>query len=136
MNAEWIPAIIMFSSLRGSPMIAELLGLLGRSSCVPSGVLPINSLMRFDWYSCGETEGPPPYMASRSNTGVRLLRDVVGSVGVPSFDVVSKVTSWSMNWPMKVVPAVWGGLLGLCADLLGSVMRRTGPAARASWASG
>ena len=29
-----------------------------------------------------------------------------GAVGVPRRELVSKVMSWSMNWPMKVAPAV------------------------------
>ena len=45
------------------------------------------------------------------------------------------MVSWSMNWPMKVVPAEWLGLFGLPALRAGSVMSLTGRWPRESLAS-
>jgi hypothetical protein len=66
---------------------------------------------------------------------VRPFGDVNGSVGVPSVELVSKVTSWSMNWPMKVVPAVWVVLSGLLTLNAGFVISAIGPALSWSCAS-
>src|SRR5215510_11412916 len=74
-------------------------------------------------------------MLSRSKYGVRPLIVFSGCVCTASSDVLSRVRSWSMNWPMKVTPAPCVGLFGLLALSDGSVMRATGPAARLSFAS-
>ena len=56
---------------------------------------------------------PSPYTESRSNAGVRPFGELSGAVGTPSGELVSNVTSWSMNWPMNVVPAVCVGLFAV-----------------------
>jgi hypothetical protein len=66
---------------------------------------------------------------------VRPFVAVRGFVATPRADPTSKVMSWSMNWPMNVVPAVWAGLFGLFALRLGSTIKSTGPRSRASAAS-
>jgi hypothetical protein len=66
---------------------------------------------------------------------VRPFGELPGSVGTPIVEVVSKVMSWSMNCPRKVVPAVWVGLFGLFALRLRSVISSFGPALRSSFAS-
>jgi hypothetical protein len=57
--------------------------------------------------------GPPPNTESRSSAGVRALGEVSGFCVTPSWDVWSKVMSWSVNWPTNVDPAVIVGLSGL-----------------------
>src|SRR6516164_1577153 len=120
MCAQCSPAIITFSSLRGSPRIARYvpspLPTRGTSSCTPP--VPISS--------CGPAEpsglvtyrprlsaGPPPNTESRSSAGVRVLGEVSGLAVTPRCEVWSKVMSWSVNWPTNVEPAVIVGLSGL-----------------------
>src|SRR5262249_53476708 len=81
------------------------------------------------------TDGPAPYTESRSYEGVRVFGDCSGAVGTPSVEVVSDVMSWSRNCPMNVLPAACVVLFGLPALRAGSVIRRTGPAAKLSCAS-
>jgi hypothetical protein len=57
--------------------------------------------------------GPPPNTGSRPSAGVRALGEVSGFWLTPSWEVWSKVMSWSVNWPTNVDPAVIVGLSGL-----------------------
>lgn len=93
MNAHCKPAMIRFSSLHGSGMIAVFVPswMRGRSSNWPPN--RIRSLSPSDGSSnCGLPTGPAPYTESRSSDGVREFGDAAGSVGTPSLDVVSKAT--------------------------------------------
>src|SRR5215469_16524425 len=143
--------MITFSSLRGSPRMAEKLpspfAERGTSSCTPP--LPIFSAgptdpSGFGMYKSGRIPGPPPNTESRSRAGVRVLGEVSGLAGSPSSEVWSKVMSWSVNWPTNVEPAVMVGLSGLVPYGLllvglpltaGSTISAFGPAARSSCAS-
>jgi hypothetical protein len=135
MKAQCRPAMITCSSLRGSATIAVPPARRGRSSNSPPDPISSFAGSLAVSYSIGLPVGPAPYTESRSSAGVRPVGDVNGSVGVPSGELVSKVTSWSMNCPRNVVPAVCVGLSGLFALRTGSVISLTGPALRSSRAS-
>ena len=91
-------------------------GTRGTSSCTPP--VPIFSLGPTDpsglgTYRSGRRAGPPPNTESRSSAGVRVFGETSGFCGTPSYEVWSKVMSWSVNWPTNVDPAVIVGLSGL-----------------------
>ena len=133
MNAHCRPAIIRFSSFLGSGMIAvlslvreilELAAGLDPELCPVGRVVELRARHRAAAVDRVEVERRRP-----------RVRGVLGAVGTPSGEVVSKVMSWSTNWPKKVVPAVWVGLFGLFALSTGSMISRIGPLARSSCAS-
>src|SRR5829696_9513437 len=77
-----------------------------------------------------------PYTESRSSDGVREFGDTAGSVVTPKREVVSKVMSWSTNWPTNVVPAMCAALFRLFALRLRSVIKSRGLCSDRHWRRG